>query len=136
MKKEILRSNRAVTMTDLVTGMLILIIFTGILTSSFSQIYKNNIYIKLNGIATNYAIAILENIDKMPYEEVTEDINSTIREDYNINKNFNANVSVENYNSDKPEKEDIIKIVTVTINYNFNNTEDRYTVRKLKIKEM
>ena len=52
-------------MTDVVIGMLILIIFTGILTSSFYKIYSYNLLIRMNAIAVDYTIKILEDIDKM-----------------------------------------------------------------------
>ena len=130
-----IKENKAATMTDVVVGILILILFTGILTSSFYQIYKHNISIRMNAIAVDYAIKILEDIDRIPYEEVTNDLNQTLAQDYDIKNNYQAKIDVTNYNKDDTTKEDIIKIVTVTIDYNVLKEKQSYTVQKLKIKE-
>lgn len=131
-----MKSNRGVTLTDVVVAILIMIIFTTILTSSFYNVYKYNISIRKNAIAVDYAVKILEDIDKMPYEDVTNDLNNTLTQNYNMQENYTASISVTNYNSIYSSKEDIIKIVTVNINYNFDNQTETYAVQKLKIKEM
>jgi len=131
-----IKSNRAATMTDVIIAMLILIVFTGVLTNSFYRIYKHNLEIRMNAIAVDYAVKILENIDKISYEEVNNDLNNTIKEDHNMNDNYTANLVIENYNKDDETKKDIIKIVTLTINYNVLEEEHTYRVKKLKIKEM
>lgn len=131
-----IKSNKGVTMTDVVIGMLILIIFTGILTSSFYKIYSYNLLIRMNAIAVDYTIKILEDIDKMKYDEVTEELNNTLISNYNIVDKYKVSVKIENYNKDDNTKEDIIKIVTVDVKYNLNGDEKSYSVSKLKIKEM
>jgi len=133
---EKIRENRAATMTDVVIGMLILIIFTGILTTSFFRIYINNMEVRMNALAVNYSIKILEDIDKMMYEEVTNDLNNTLKDSYDIKNNYIVNLEVENYNKNDETKQDIIKIVKVTVKYKVGNKEEEYTVKKLKIKEM
>lgn len=131
-----IKSNKAMTMTDVVIGMLIIIIFTGILTSSFYQIYKYNISIKMNALALEYSIKILEDIDKMPYEEVNNQLNDSLKENYKIREGYNAYIEIKNYNEEDKTKEDIIKIVTLTIKYKEIEKEQEYTVKKLKIKEL
>lgn len=135
--KEIIRNklNRGVTLTDLVIAILIIGIFTGILTSGFTKIYRNNIYIKENEQAQYYAIRTLEDIDRMPYENVTNTLNLELAEKYNIDENY-LSINIENYNKDDPNKEDIIKIVTVTINYKVLNQDIQYSLKKVKIKEI
>lgn len=129
------KSNRGATITDVVTGILILILFTGILTTSFYNIYKHNVLIKYNSIAVDYTIKILEYTDRIKYEEVTNDLNNIIKEKFNIQDRFNVKVDVQNYNKDDSEKEDIIKIVKVTVNYKVAGEGYKYSVEKLKIKE-
>lgn len=130
------KSNKAATIADVVVGILIMIIFTGILTNSFYRIYKHNISIRMNAIAIDYAVKILEYTDKISYEEVNNSLNNLLKEKYNMNDNYIAYLEVENYNKDNETKEDIIKIVTLTINYNVLNENQTYKVKKLKIKEM
>ena len=130
------KSNKAATMADVIVGILIMIIFTGILTNSFYRIYKHNISIRMNAMAIDYAVKILEDIDKISYEEVNNSLNNLLKEKYNMNDNYTTHLEIENYNKDNDTKEDIIKIVTLTINYNVLNENQTYKVKKLKIKEM
>lgn len=130
-----IKSDKGATITDVVTGVLILALFTGILTTSFYNIYKHNVLIKYNSQAVDYTIKILEHTDRIKYEEVTNDLNNIIKEKFNIKDNFNAKVEVENYNKEDEQKEDIIKIVKVTVNYKAAGEEHNYSVQKLKIKE-
>lgn len=130
-----MKSNKGATVTDVVTGVLILILFTGILTTSFYNIYKQNVLIKYNSIAVDYTIKILEHTDRIKYEEVTNDLNNDIKQKFNIKDGFDIKINVENYNKDDLQKEDIIKIVKVTVNYKIAGEEHNYSVEKLKIKE-
>ena len=135
--KELIKNklNRGVTLTDLVIAILIIGIFTGILTNSFTKIYRNNIYIKENEQAQYYAIRTLEDIDRMPYKNVKSTLTEELTEKYNIDRNY-LSIDVENYNKDDQNKEDIIKIVTVTINYKVLNENRQYSIKKIKIKEI
>ena len=130
------KENRAATMTDVVMGVMIFIMFTGILTSGFYNIYRHNSAIRLNAIAVDYAVKILEDIDRMTYEEVTNDLNNELDEKYGIKGSYKVSLDVKNYNEDDEQKQDIIKIVNVTVKYNVAKKEEEYTVKKLKIKEM
>jgi len=131
-----IKSNRAATMADVIMAVLIMIMFTGILSTSFYRIYKHNILIRMNAVAVDYAIKVLENVDKISYEEVNNSLNDSLKENYNINDNYTVNLNVENYNKDDETKEDIIKIVTVTVNYEVLDEKQTYEIKKLKIKEM
>ena len=131
-----LKLNMGATLTDVVVAMLIIMLFTGILTTTFSNIYKNNIHIKMNAIAVDYAIKILEDIDKMPYEEVENSLNEEINTKYGDYKNYESHINIENYNEDDKNKEDIIKIITLTIKYKVLDSDEQYIIKKLKIKEM
>ena len=87
-------------------------------------------------IAVYYAIRIAENIDKMSYEEVTDNLNSDLTTEYQLPDGFTGKVEVENYNKYDTTKQDIIKKVKITINYTFLKEERNYQIEKLKIKEM
>lgn len=133
---EKLKKNNGATMSDVVVAMLIITLFTGILTTSFLNIYKNNISIRMNALAVNYAIKILEDIDKKTYEEVTNELNDSINQNYQLQQGYSASINIQNYNENDENKEDIIKIVTVNIKYKVIDTDEEYVVRKLKIREM
>lgn len=131
-----LKLNIGATLTDAVVAMLIIMMFTGILTTTFSNLYKNNIHIKMNAVALDYAIKVLEDIDKIPYEEVNDNLNEEISTKYGDYKNYEAHLEIENYNKNQENKEDIIKIITLTIKYKVIDSNEEYVIKKLKIKEM
>ena len=120
---------------DVVIGMLILCLFVGVIGGLFYQIGLNSKIMESNALATNYAIKIAEDIDKMAYDDVTNNLNSTLLTGYNIQDNFSVNIDVKNYNESDSSKEDIIKIVEITVNYNIFDRDEIYKIKKLKIKE-
>lgn len=128
--------NKGAALSDVVIAILIMILFLGILTSGYYNIYKNNISIKREAIATDYAIMILEDIDKMSYEDVTEKLNLDLDNKYNILDDYTVYLNIENYNENDSSKQDIIKIVTLNIQYKDVDDDINYTVQKLKIKEL
>lgn len=131
-----LKLNSGAIMSDVIVGIMIIIIFTGILTTGFYQIYKHNASIRINALGTSYAIKILEDIDKMTYEEVNNELNNNINQKYNIDENYKVKLEIENYNKDDDKKEDIIKIVKLRIEYKVFDADEVYEVQRLKIKEM
>ena len=136
MKNVNLKANRGVTTTDVVVAIIILSLFVGIIWNLFYQIAKNSNMVRYNTIAVYYAIKIAEDIDKMPYEEVTNNLNSDLTTEYQLPDGFTGKVEVENYNKYDTTKQDIIKKVKITINYTFLKEERSYQIEKLKIKEM
>ena len=127
---------KGVTLTDVVIGMMILIMFTGILTTSFYNIYKNNVIARYDAMVLDYAIKILEGTDKMTYEEVTNDLSNSLNIIYNIPDDYKITLNVENYNKDDNTLSDIIKIVTLNIEYEVYGETKTYSVSKLKYKEI
>ena len=127
---------KGVTLTDVVIGMMILIMFTGILTTSFYNIYKNNVIARYDAMVIDYAIKILEGTDKMTYEEVTNDLSNSLNIIYNIPDDYKITLNVENYNKDDNTLSDIIKIVTLNIEYEVYGETKTYSVSKLKYKEI
>ncbi len=136
MKNVNLKANRGVTTTDVVVAIIILSLFVGIIGNLFYQIAKNSNMVRYNTVAVYYAIRIAENIDKMSYEEVTDNLNSDLTTEYQLPDGFTGKVEVENYNKYDTTKQDIIKKVKITINYTFLKEERNYQIEKLKIKEM
>lgn len=130
------KSSKGVTLADVVIGMMILIMFTGILTTSFYNIYKHNLTARYDAMVLDYAIKILEGTDKMTYEEVTNDLSDTLNIMYNIPDDYEITLNVEKYNKDDNTLNDIIKIVTLNIEYEVPGETKTYSVTKLKYKEI
>lgn len=133
---EKLKSNKGISMADVVIALLILIILSGVIGNILYQIAYNNAALRMNAIATDYAVKVAEYIDKIPYENVTNGMQITEINGEQIIDKFNVSIEVENYNNDDSTKEDIIKKVIITVNYNILKETKNYKIQKLKIKEM
>ena len=122
---------------DIVVSIVVLSLFAGIIAGMFAELFLQNISIRMNAMAVNYAIIILEDTDRLPYAEVTtENLMNNVQEKYYMSDNYTANIEVTNYSDIDNTKEDIIKIVKVTISYQLQDQDYSYTVQKIKIKEM
>lgn len=126
---ERIKNNRAVTLTDVIIALAILIISTGILTTSYFNIAKHNLLIRKDAEVLNYTVTILEGLDLMTYDEVDENLNLNVK--FNIPVDYGLTLDVEDYN-----EENLIKIVTLTIEYDVFDEVKTYSVQKLKIKEI
>ncbi len=129
------KTNKGVTMMDIVVAIIVLTLFVGVITSLYYQIAYYNASIRMNAMAVHYAVKIAESIDKMTYEEVTEELNEDARTTYDLPDLYQANIEIKKYSEEDPTKEDIIKKVTITINYQLLDENKTYVLRKLKIKE-
>ena len=132
------KQNKAVMGVDIVVSIVVLSLFAGIIAGMFAELFIQNVSIRMDAIAVNYAATILEDTDRLSYAEVTtENMMKNVEEGrYYMADNYTANIEVTNYSDMDSSKEDIIKIVKVTISYTLRNQEYSYTVQKLKIKEM
>ena len=132
------KQNKAVMGVDIVVSIVVLSLFAGIIAGMFAELFIQNVSIRMDAIAVNYAVTILEDTDRLSYAEVsTEYMMKNVEEGrYYMADNYTANIEVTNYSDMDSSKEDIIKIVKVTISYTLRNQEYSYTVQKLKIKEM
>lgn len=132
-----IKSNRGVSITDVVIALIILTIFTGVIGNLIYQIAYNNAALRVNAIAADYAVKEAEYIDKIAYEDVqtsNEKITKINGED--VLDAFTVKLDVEDYKGNDETKQDIIKKVTITVNYNILKDEKSYKIEKLKIKEM
>lgn len=133
MKKMIerLKSNKGFTMQDVAIAIVVLVLFTGIICGIYTSIYKIQAQTKLNAVATLYAIRILENIDKISYDEVNETQLSRWKTEYNIPDDMNVQLQTSQYNT-----ENTIKKVILTINYKFSGNTEKIIFEKFKAKEV
>lgn len=132
-----IKSNRGVSITDLVIALIILSVFAGVIGNLLYQLAYNNASLRMSAIAADYAVKEAEYIDKIAYEDVqtlNEKITQINGED--VLEAFTIKLYVENYNNADETKKDIIKKVTITVNYNILKDEKSYKIEKLKIKEM
>ena len=136
MKVKILKANNGISMMDVIVAILILCMFVGVIGNLYYQIALQSNKIRYNAIAVYYTVKIAEYTDIISYEEVTNDLNNSLKEKYEIPDLFNVTVNVEDYNKEDTSKKDIIKLVTIRIEYEVLGEPQIYQVKKLKVKEM
>lgn len=129
-----IKSNKGVSLADVAAAIIIISMLAATVANMFHQIYLNISKVRLNAIALNSAVRILEDTDRLAYEDVDNDL--LTENDYNIPENIEVVINVENYNEQYPEKQDLIKIVTLTINYTLYDSTEEIVFKKLKIKEI
>ncbi len=71
-------SNKGFTTAEIIISIIIIIIFTSIITSAFYNYYISIQSKNRKTIATNIVIDIIENVEMMKYEEVTQDKVNTL----------------------------------------------------------
>ncbi len=125
------KQNKGITGIDMAISICVIVIFVGLISGLFYNIYSHSTAVRINALAVDYAIKMAEETDRMQYEEVNNDINYELRSKFQIPDAYNTEVSVEDYN----KKEDVIKIVTIKVNYEFMNHDEEYVIKKLKVKE-
>jgi len=130
-----LKSNSGVTMTDLIIALAIFVTFAGIIGTLFYSAFKVNLEMKLSGASVNYAMQILEDIDKIAYEEVQNGMEDKYRAQFSIPEAFKLFIEVSNYNEGN-NKEDFIKKVKLTIIYEFSERTENIVINRLKVKEI
>ena len=135
MNKLNFKSNSGFTMTDLVAALIIFSVFTGIIGALMYSSLKINLQTKMAGIAGYYAIQILEDIDKIGYDSVTNDMEDYYKTKLILPPGFDLSIDVLKYN-EGTEKEDLIKIVNLTITYRVAGNSEKFMIERLKVKEL
>lgn len=135
--KEKLKENKGFSSADIVTSVIILMLFTGLVASLFYNYYISNSKITRNSVACLCIIDTIENIQKMSYEDINnESITAKIQELYNnktIPSQYQVTANIEKYNEiqGNEDKEDIIKILTVDVQYSLNNKIQTLSIKNL-----
>jgi len=133
------KENKGIVVADALIAILIMSIFIGVISTLCYNIYISASFTKRNGIATNYGINIMEYIEKLPYDDVTEYnlvqyINTL--EDASIGNDtpYRIGKNIQNYNETPGNigKKDLIKIIKVEIKYNLGDSEKIIKFEKIK----
>lgn len=135
MIKTNIKSNSGFTMTDLVVALIIFLIFSGLVVTAFYSSYVVNSKTKITASATNYSIQILEDIDKITYDEVQNGMENTYRQKFSIPDGYSLKMKVTNYNEGN-DKEYLIKNVELTIEYKIAGDNEKIVINKIKVKEL
>lgn len=130
-----LKSNQGFTMQDLAVAIIILILFAGTIGGIYVSILTVQAETKIDAVVTVYAMQILEDIDRIDYEDVTNGMEESYRTKFKIPSSMTLNINVTNY---EPEtnSEDIIKNIKVTIDYSFRGKTKQFVIENIKVKEV
>lgn len=151
-----LKRQNGVTGVDASVAVLIIILFVGLISTLFYNVYISNVSTQRATLATNYTIDILEKAQMAEYNDLVienvdtlikqinglENIESKIIEDETIKKyegtiqGFTIQIQIQKYNEmpGNEDKQDIIKIITVTTTYPVGNGTGAYEVSRAIIK--
>lgn len=132
--KSLKKLNNGATLADIVVAFIIITILAGTIFSSFMKIYTEILMVRLNALAINTAINILEKVDELSYKDIDNDLD--IDNLVEVNNGIEYEFNVKSYNQDDSTLQDIIKIVTLKVKYGINNQEEQLTITKLKIREI
>ena len=130
-----MKSNLGFTMVDIVIALIIILLFTGIITSLMFSARKMNAQITMSGNSTYYAMLILEDIDKISYDEVQNGMEDSYITKYSIPSKYQVSLEVSDYTEDT-EKEDLIKKIKLTIAYDLLGDRENVVINRLKVKEI
>ena len=134
-KKFNIKSENGFTMQDLMIAAFLIIIFVSFISTIMYTVVKANIKTDLTAQMTTYAVQILEDIDKIVYEEVTPELTNNYYDKFSIPGGFKINIEVSNYGEEEG-LEDIMKVVKLGISYTFDDETEEFNVTRLKIKEL
>ncbi len=126
-----LKSNKGFTMQDVIIAIAILTLFAGTIAGSYLAIYKIQAETQITAVATLYGIQILENIDRIAYEDVKNGMEDTYKQAYGISDQMGLRIEVSQYDS-----ENTIKMVKLTLSYQVAGNKEDLVLEKLKVKEL
>lgn len=137
MIKKYLKEDKGVTGFDLTVSVIIIVIFSGLIASLMTNLYKISAEIQSSCNAMAYATIISEKIDEKSFEEVIENedfytylkLNGEIEfsDDYSISVTQSKIVGLE---ADK------IRKIEIVVKYKVSNQQKKINLTKLKIKEI
>ena len=153
-----LKKSNGFAASDALIAILIITLFTGIIASLLYNIYLSNASLKRMSKANGYIVDVFEYVDKIYYDEVTEDSlilyfnnkyysnedaevvaekdEDTLVEKYGDTP-FKAIIDIQKYNETEGnlDKLDLVKEITMTVKYKLGNKEQEITVKRIKSRE-
>lgn len=121
--KNFLKKDSGISGIDIITSIGIIMIFSTVITVVYTNLTASNVKIQRTQIATNYAVALMEKVDKLYYDEVSEE---ELKENMNFSNKYIVNVNVEEQKSKKK--------VTIEISFNVGRSSTE-TIKMEKMKE-
>ena len=135
LKKNIAKSNSGFTLQDVAIAVIALMAFAGTIGSIFLSIYQLQTDTIIDSSATLYMVQIMERIDKVGYDELTEETKETqierMRSDFKIPDLFGITLELIPYGED-----DLLKTVKLTLTYTPKNEPKSIVIERVKVREL
>ncbi len=130
-----IKSEKGFTIYDLIVAIIVFSMFATIIGTLIVTTYKVQATTEAEEVATLYVIQIVEYIDKIDFDEVTNELSQTLPQKFNIPEAFTVEIQATDY---KPNEntQAYIKNVNVNLSYNFVGEQKNITIKRLKIKEL
>jgi len=131
MQSKVLKNNKGITGIDVTVAVIIIVIFTGIISTLMYNSYLINLEILKSANASAYATIILEKVDEKAFEDVTNTFMDTLISNNELNMDTAYTVEFTQH-----DENELIKKVDLKINYTVGNINKSLSISKLKIKEI
>ena len=151
MKKNVLTKENGFSTMDVLIAVMIIALFSSIVITFGYKIYLVNVTVARANTANGYAIAMLEQIDKMYYDEVTAgnligmfssdekvSIKDANNEEQLLETPYKIEIKIQNYQelmNDGREYLDLVKKITINVKYNVGNQEKNIEIARVKARE-
>ena len=139
------KKERGASLIDVVSGIIIFTISTGVVISMYYQIYLTMAKTKIHQVAISCMTEVFEKIDLESYDLITTDeVNKLIKESglndyFNESKNESTvTCSVTKFKDSAPEGEerlDLVKQINITVKYTVAGKTTTLPINKIKIRE-
>lgn len=126
-----IKSNKGFTIQDVIIAIVVISMFAAIIGGTYLSVYQIQVKTKISSVASLCGIKIIEYIDKVSYEQVTNDMLDECRNELEIPSAMGLQLEVSKYN-----EEDTIKKVKLVVSYNLKDEEQNLVLEKLKMKEI
>lgn len=131
-----IKSEKGFTMQDLIVALIIIMLFVGIIGSTMYAAFKNTANTNLTSQMTFYAVQILEDIDKISYEEAITKTGDDYKSQFQIPAGYTVELSFSDYGEGIENVQEVMKIVKLNISYTLAGDTVNYGIQRLKIKEI
>ena len=121
-----IKSEKGFTMEDLTIALLIITLFVGVVSTMMYKVYKIKLKTDLTSQMVMYAVQILEDIDKIAYEEVKPELAKIYNSKFSIPQGYEIEIQVSNYGEGRANIKDLIKIVRLNISYTFSGEKEEF----------
>lgn len=134
--RKLFKKDNAISMVDVIIAVFVLAMFVGIIGSMYYNIAVKGAKIKLDAIATHYAIKYAEAIDEMSYDDINNNLTSYLNSKYTMDNSFSLSTKIEDYKIENSPVADMAKIITIKIDYSYSVVTGSYELKKLKMREL